>query len=49
MKSGRIAAYMEMMHNVSNESVRVSLMYLTRSGTIIRVRKAWYQRRWEVV
>ncbi len=48
-KTARIAAYMELMHFVTPECTRATLAYLTRHRSIIRLRRGWYQRRWEVI
>ena len=45
----RIVRYMELMHAMSGECVRVMLKYYADRGIIARVRRGWYQRTMEVV
>ena len=49
LPSRRIVAYMELMHAMSGECVRVMLKYYADRGIIARVRRGWYQRKMEVV
>lgn len=43
-----ICAYMALMHATSADCVRAALMTLTARGSIERLRRGWYRRRWEV-
>lgn len=49
VKVARITRYMELMHDMSPESVRAALCYHAKAGSIHSVARGQYQRRWEIM